>query len=80
MKVAFVFSSLSSIRQESTDQLIDLDRFDPLASASPGLDYSALSPEELDKLIDHDYSKMISPECEAAIMGMFGWTSAGLIA
>ena len=49
---------------------MDLDRFDPQASTSPGLDYSALSPEELDKLIDHVYSKEISPECEAAIIGM----------
>lgn len=48
---------------------MDLDRFDPLASPSNALDYSSLSPEELDKLIDHVYSAQLSPQCEAAIIG-----------
>lgn len=48
---------------------MDLDRFDPLASPSNALDYSSLSPEELDKLIDHVYSAKLSPQCEAAIIG-----------
>ena len=48
---------------------MDLDRFDPLASPSNALDYSSLSPEELEKLIDHVYSAQLSPQCEAAIIG-----------
>lgn len=52
---------------------MDLDRFDPLASSGPpGFDYSGLTVEELDRLIDHVYSKEISSECEAAIIGMIG--------
>lgn len=50
----------------------DLDRFDPeneAEAAEPEFDYSSLSPEELDNLIDHDYSLVMSPQCEAAIMG-----------
>lgn len=50
---------------------MDLDRFDPLASPNNALDYSSLSPEELDKLIDHVYSAKLSPQCEAAIIGTF---------
>ena len=48
---------------------MDLDRFDPLASPSNALDYSSLSPEELEKLIDHVYSAQLSSQCEAAIIG-----------
>lgn len=56
-----------AIQQSSSDQLIDLDRFDPDATAVP-LDYSSLSLQELEKLIDHVYSNPISAECEAAIV------------
>ena len=48
---------------------MDLDRFAPLASPSNALDYSSLSPEELEKLIDHVYSAQLSSQCEAAIIG-----------
>lgn len=56
-------------KEPESDPLMDLDRFDPLASPSNALDYSSLSPEELDKLIDHVYSAQLSPQCEAAIIG-----------
>lgn len=57
--------------KESIDQLLDLDRFDPLASTEQPttLDYSSLPLEELEKLIDNVYSRNMSPECEAAIIG-----------
>lgn len=57
--------------KESFDQLLDLDRFDPLASTEQptALDYSSLPLEELEKLIDNVYSQNMSPECEAAIIG-----------
>ena len=50
----------------------DLDRFDPenvKEGGEPEFDYSFLSAEELDKLIDHDYSLVINPQCENAIIG-----------
>lgn len=57
------------MQESSSDQLMDLDRFDPNATAvPPQFDYSALSPQELEKLIDHVYSRPISAECEAAIV------------
>ncbi|XP_045028457.1 multiple PDZ domain protein isoform X3 [Daphnia magna] len=59
---------LPQVPEPESDQLMDLDRFDPLASPSNALDYSSLSPEELDKLIDHVYSAQLSPQCEAAII------------
>jgi hypothetical protein len=62
-----LFLQTDPIQQSSSDQLIDLDRFDPDATAVP-LDYSSLSPLELEKLIDHVYSNPISAECEAAIV------------
>ncbi|XP_046458555.1 multiple PDZ domain protein-like isoform X4 [Daphnia pulex] len=59
---------LPQVPEPESDQLMDLDRFDPLASPSNALDYSSLSPEELEKLIDHVYSAQLSPQCEAAII------------
>ncbi|XP_059351860.1 multiple PDZ domain protein-like isoform X2 [Daphnia carinata] len=59
---------LPQVPEPESDQLMDLDRFDPLASPNNALDYSSLSPEELDKLIDHVYSAKLSPQCEAAII------------
>lgn len=47
---------------------MDLDRFDPLADQQT-LDYSNLPCEELDRLIDINYSAIMSAECEAAIVG-----------
>ena len=61
--------------QEPWDQS-DLDRFDPQnkeeeETDQAEYDYSSLSVEELDKLIDSDYSQEISPQCQAAVIGMF---------